>query len=139
MSIRTSSAQICGDASSRRAAWGNVIWSPDGSRTRCRPTGELAVRSTGTVTLSSCYLTHISGSCGAVMQITQVLPYHASYAPKDRTALRLPAPRADRARLDPPARLAPDHGDRLGQCPVAAGALRQEHQGAPGAHGRPAH
>src|SRR5665811_586800 len=124
--MRTSSAQTCGEASRRWAVWGNVIWSPDGSMTRCRPTGELSplviealsTRSTGTATVSSCFRTQVNESCGAMMHWAQVLPYHASYGAKDRTALRLSAPRAGRARLDPVARLAPHHGVRVGQRPM---------------------
>src|SRR5260370_2048616 len=39
--MRTSSGQISGEASSRAAAWGST---PAGSSTRCRPTGDDAVR-----------------------------------------------------------------------------------------------
>src|SRR5450759_1876379 len=100
MSMRTSSAHICGDVSRRSAAWGSVIWSPEGSRTRCRPTGELSGRTAGILTGSSWFRVQVGRSCGGVTPTPQVLPYHVNYAHKDRAALRLHAPRAGGARLD---------------------------------------
>ena len=56
----------------------------------------------------------------------------------DRPALRLPAARAGRARLDPTAGVARRHRRAVGRRPVAARALREERRAAARPDGRPA-
>src|SRR4051812_27339565 len=66
---------------------------------------------------------------------TDIFPYSPGCEPP---AVRLPPPRARRARLDPAARMERRHRRAVGERPVAAGPLREERAPAAGGDGGPA-
>ena len=124
---RTSSGQMAGPVSSCQAACGST---PAGLITRCRPSGEPAVRSCDPVTVSLpveiCYDSIFfcrKRILKDILRRTCCLEWRWS---RGQPALRVPAGRACRAGLAAlPGLVRGDHG-RVGVRPVAARALREE-------------
>ena len=130
MLMRTSSGHSSGEASSRWAACGSDA--PAGSRTRCRAHR----RGGGARHRISHHLRH------AAEILRSERPYHWSLSrilPRMSTAIEQPYVYRHRELVEPDwtrfAGLARRHRRGLGQRPVAAGPLRQEHQAAARADG----